>query len=714
MGSAKFHQKCKGRTSTLAAFKLSEEIADWQALMSQYLVRRTRRFVIDNYAKTDDDKRSYLEFTNGNNFYFPKRTAKPIEREISVDDPAYEMASEETLDSVNALRLPRYSIGSYIHEQFMPSNKGEQDLAADLRKSAQGNLIGFTRITMFKRLSSSGPAFLATLKRHRLRNNVAAYALQNNLPLPLGSVTNTIWVDEANQEQDEQARYLGLFNNTETPAEVAYNKLRTKNPKATRWAPPTMFTTELLADLNSDTATVTEMLNRFGNWQPHKDGKLNKLTDLLTKKFSKEKVIIFTEAADTAHYVAKQLKQRGVQALEVVTGETENPTLISQRFSPNSNPVTHNTSPQPPELQILVSTDVLSEGQNLQDAHIVINYDLPWAIVRLVQRAGRVDRIGQMASEVLVYSWVPAKSVDKTIALRKRILKRLGQNARLLGSDEQFFGTSDEEKVLKNMYNEQASFGLEQIDEVEFQEVDPVSMAYEIWRHACENHPELAKQAESLPNVVYSTKHTTIDTPDSGVLVHSQTITGTDTFAFINTAGEGQRVVPQEAMRIAQCEPNTHAVTRLDNHHDLTVAALTHGGPLKVAAGSTIFALHGVRKKVWDRLHKEMDTFSDNLLFTKQDLSAAHDAINAHPLREDATHRLANALKDRTTADLAALLVDLHQKEQLSFQPSGNPENQEPTIICSQALRPPPDPEHDQNHHHDPQHLPEPESPDHA
>ena len=70
---------------------------------------------------------------------------------------------------------------------------------------------------------------------------------------------------------------------------------------------------------------------------------------------------------------------------------------------------------------MLISTDVLSEGQNLQDCSIVVNYDLPWAIIRLVQRAGRVDRIGQKAERVFCYSFLPAEGVERIIDLRGRV-----------------------------------------------------------------------------------------------------------------------------------------------------------------------------------------------------------------------------------------------------------------------------------------------------
>ena len=79
---------------------------------------------------------------------------------------------------------------------------------------------------------------------------------------------------------------------------------------------------------------------------------------------------------------------------------------------------------------MLIATDVLSEGQNLQDAHVVVNYDLPWAIIRLIQRAGRVDRIGQQAERVLLYSFFH-ESVDTVLSLRRRISARLTANAGL-------------------------------------------------------------------------------------------------------------------------------------------------------------------------------------------------------------------------------------------------------------------------------------------
>ena len=719
IGAANFELLCEGQTSNLAAFKRSDHLKDWQSLMSQYLVRRTRRFVEDNYARQDDDGRRYLEFGTGKRFYFPKRTAIPEPRVLTPDDPAFLMASDETLDSIRDLMLPRYRLGDYLDREFAPSEAGEAQLVDDLENSSRGNLAGFTRVTMFKRLSSSGPAFLATLRRHRLRNMVAAHALESGLPVPVGSVDNSLWaaeVDSDPEANDETGDVVGgvagggavggavggvggvvgggaghetgdvtggetaMFDSVEEPAASAYAKLRVKDPKPIRWATPQMFRPSLLDDLRHDTEVITEMLDRFGMWDADRDQKTAALERLLVERYPYDKVLIFTEAADTANYVYEELLRRGVADIGVVTGDSENPTALAQRFSPVSNSVGSGGSSGLDELRVLISTDVLSEGQNLQDAHIVVNYDLPWAIVKLVQRAGRVDRIGQNSPEVLVYSLLPAASIDEEIALRDRIRRRLGENAQLLGSDEEFFGDATERQVISGVYDESSPYQPAGADEV-----DPVSMAYEIWRHATEAYPELAQRVAALPNVVYSTKQSSDAAADSGVLVHTQVVAGADAFGFVEPSGDERRVTPQEALRMAECEPDTPPVERLADHHDLTAAAL--GGPLKAPTGRATGALQGVRGKVWRRLHEQMDRFKDNLLFSKADLARAHDAINERPLYEAATHRLSKAARDRSTDDLAALVVELHNDGRLCVPASPEGAGAAPIIVCTMGFR---------------------------
>ena len=104
----------------------------------------------------------------------------------------------------------------------------------------------------------------------------------------------------------------------------------------------------------------------------------------------------------------------------------------------------------------MIATDVLSEGQNLQDSHVVVNYDLPWAIIRLIQRVGRVDRIGQKAEKILCHSFLPADGVERIIILRGRVRNRLRENAEVVGADEAFFEDEDDPQTIINLYNERS------------------------------------------------------------------------------------------------------------------------------------------------------------------------------------------------------------------------------------------------------------------
>src|SRR5262249_37108891 len=154
-----------------------------------------------------------------------------------------------------------------------------------------------------------------------------------------------------------------------------------------KWLRPSLMNKHLEHDLLADARNLLTVLTTCGVWDASKDAKLNALATLLTQQHPNEKVLIFTQFADTVRYLTEQLQKRGIQSLEGVTGDSEDPTDLAWRFSPGSNDKRDKVRPED-ELRVLVATDVLSEGQNLQDAAIVVNYDLPWAIIRLIQRAG--------------------------------------------------------------------------------------------------------------------------------------------------------------------------------------------------------------------------------------------------------------------------------------------------------------------------------------
>lgn len=203
-----------------------------------------------------------------------------------------------------------------------------------------------------------------------------------------------------------------------------------------------------------------------------------------------EKVIVFTQFADSVRYITDNLKASNITNVAEVTGQSKDSTEITGRFSPVSNNKRDKVSPQD-ELRVLIATDILSEGHNLQDCAIIVNWDLPWAIIRLIQRAGRVDRIGQNAEKILCYSFLPAEGVEKIINLRGRLKQPLQENAEVVGSDEVFF-EDDNKQIILDLYNEKSSI----LDGEDDTEVDLTSEAFQIWKKATDENQALKKIIE--------------------------------------------------------------------------------------------------------------------------------------------------------------------------------------------------------------------------
>ena len=612
----------------------------------------------------------------------------PRRRAVSVTyqpGPDAAIASEETLDDINALELPRYRLIKYLAKNADKRDDLSRDESAAIktwREQPQRNLnlIGFARTLIYKRLGSSGPALIATLRRHRLRNDILLLAIGRGWDLP--TMSGSVAVEPSPTDIDDGAGDEELPVDTDgraADAEAAYARLiESDKVKLLR---PLLFTDELAETLRSDNSLIGRILDRIGEWDQSHDTKLDALADLACGEHGSEKVVVFTEYADTATYMAAALAERGIDSVEAVTGSDANPTLAARRFSPLSNASLGGKPKGAGPIRVLVSTDVLSEGQNLQDARVVVNYDLPWAVVRIVQRAGRVDRIGQTADEVVVASMLPPGGVEEVIGNHRRIRERLDANAVVFGGGERFFGTDDEEAALRDaIYNEDPP------DE-SADEVDVVSMAYEIWRTAQRDHPDKAAEAEALPNVVYSTLAKTAHADEPGVLVHIQTDDEINAFALSPASGSPPRAVAaREALRIASCEPDTPAAATLEEHHELLAAAFN--GPLRFPAAAARGQLSGVRSRCWNRLrgflNSDTQQTQGNLLWEPTTLDSALDALYQRPLLRDAREKIATALQEHSDDNLAALVADIHSRNELCVPEAA--EIAPPHIICSMGL----------------------------
>lgn len=683
MGEYEFLRKCDGKPNTLRAFKLSEEDVDWQRLLSYFLIRRTRRFIRDNYAHFDEDrKRHYLLFANGEKNYLPDRVPRPLSYKVSKQDPASVMESPKVLQAIDDLKLPRYQLNSYFIYNL--PNLTEEDLSTiDNLNRSGGNLIGFTRSMLMKRLGSSGAVFMMSIQRHLIRNHLYMYAIDNRLKLPIGSFSESGFdlsedISEFEfdmEEVDSNANPIQV--NWREVANKYFKNLQIRSPKNVSWLSSELFTAKLRQDLQKDSDLLEELIKKFGVWDQSKDSKLEALFNLVTDIHPREKILIFSEYAETALYIEETLKSRGIRQIASVTGNSEDPTVLARRFSPmsNSNVPGRSLSDQE-EIRILVATDVLSEGQNLQDCSIVVNFDLPWAIIRLIQRAGRIDRIGQKADRVLVYTFLPTDGVNAVLQLRERVAERLKKNASIFGADDKFLNTPGESQLIKGLFDETAEFPEEQNEGP----VDFASEAYEIWKAAERDHPELAKKAINLPAVSYATAKVSFDDKrKSGVLLYTLSNFGYDRIGFSDDEGNVVRISPHEALKTTTFDVDDHGVVRREDHFEKIARIVSDS--FENDLSSLEGQLSGVRRRVYEKLRILLAEREGTLFEVTKEVTEAVDSLFKYPLSEYGKQALARSLKDRQSDDLLALVVTLYNEGRLVIESTSAVEDVQ--IVCS-------------------------------
>jgi hypothetical protein len=334
---------------------------------------------------------------------------------------------------------------------------------------------------------------------------------------------------------------------------------------------------------------------------------------------------------------------------------------------------------------VLIATDVLSEGQNLQDAAILVNYDLPWAIIRLIQRAGRVDRIGQKAEQILCYSFLPADGVERLIQLRTRVRQRLKENAEVVGTDESFFEDEDERTDLLNLYNEKAGI----LDGEADTEVDLASYAYQIWKNAIDANPALLKAIPELPSVVYSTKaYAPTEARPNGVLVYLRTAQGNDALAWADKTDASVTQSQFEILKVAACLPDTPAMTRQEEHHAMVAKGVELIAAEEKQVGGQLGRPSGARFRTYERLKRHADKVKGSL-FDLPELGKAIEEIYRFPLRQSATDALNRQMKTGISDEkLAELVMALREEDRLCLV-QDDTQSGEPQIICSLGLAAP-------------------------
>ena len=238
--------------------------------MKLYMIRRTRTFIKDNYAKLDTARnRKYLTFSDGSKSYFPDRIPKkaPFKIDESNADDQYAMLySSKVVDAINGLNLPRYGLGNYVepHPENPPTS-AEDKIIKDLSQAGK-RLMGFCRTNFFKRLESSGFAFLLSICRHIVRNHIYIHALENDLPLPIGKQASDLvetdfyniddrdiedlntefFNDEVTDKNEPELKIAMDVLDFEKKAKQIYKQYETLHKSKFRWLKSNLFIKKLI------------------------------------------------------------------------------------------------------------------------------------------------------------------------------------------------------------------------------------------------------------------------------------------------------------------------------------------------------------------------------------------------------------------------------------------------------------------------------------
>ena len=357
---------------------------------------------------------------------FPNR-AKP-ENLHPPSDAMGEISYDDLHDRIGQFRLAVYTPSEYVID------KAELDAEKKKYRFDQRDrerwLIGMMRVNLLKRLESSVHSFALTTGRILEKMD----ALEDRIDAWQRRGEHLVLDIEPDDDEDDEEFTLGKGR-----------RYRLDKLDLNRWR----------ADLREDRNIFEEIHTRAKRVTVERDAKLTRLREILRRKVAEapkdkdgrpnRKALVFTTFSDTARYLYDQIAEWARVELDahvaLVTGGSGNrSTLGDSQFADilgSFAPMAQEWGKDKEEIDILIATDCLSEGQNLQDCDLVVNYDIHWNPVRLMQRFGRIDRLGSRNRKVCMTNFWPTENLDRYLDLKNRVEARMAlADATATGSDD--------------------------------------------------------------------------------------------------------------------------------------------------------------------------------------------------------------------------------------------------------------------------------------
>ena len=328
-----------------------------------------------------------------------------------------------------SLGLPVYRDMLYMHRYYdkTPDELREFKLSREdsFKLRSQMSIHNFIRVSYLKRLESSPSALLISIGRYRDRLNEFGRMLEQ------GKLLRVKDIDALRSQAEDKDDTLseGIESEYVDITDVTHNIEGLKED--------IRLDLQLINVIESCVRVIADDDKKLEQFAAH-------LTRLQHTQPAGKKVLVFSFYADTVDYLQKKLPEITGDAINAqnaafVSGRTKNQVEdYTRRFAPNAK--NHELTPFETELDYMISTDVLSEGQNLQDCGVLINYDLHWNPVRMIQRNGRINRLGSPFDKVYVYNMHPAHQLEQYLRLVQRLNQKIDLIRNSVGTDQPILG----------------------------------------------------------------------------------------------------------------------------------------------------------------------------------------------------------------------------------------------------------------------------------
>jgi superfamily II DNA or RNA helicase len=389
-------------------------------LLEEVAVRRSRHDI-----RRRQEEGEVITLPGYGEIRFPRRELEAVHYDLT---STYDGFYAEVAAAIEALTLVSYNVEQY---------RREKDRLSELVEVRNNALIGIMKTTLLKRLESSLAAFETSVRRAAtFQQRFFDVLVKEGRLLDSPGYRKILALEEEGDEADVEALIADL-----PEVSIADYDL-----------------TAIRRSLENDLALFEGVLRRLKKIRTAderaRDGKLSAVKARLAELLAAgEKALLFSYYRDTAFYLFQALQAdaewqatAGQPSFDLITGSTppEARAVLVQRFAPRANAPDLASAEMPrvegEELDLLISTDVLSEGQNLQDAAVLVNYDLHWNPVRMIQRAGRIDRLGSLHESLRIVNVFPEEGLEELLRLVTRLQKRIQDIDRTVGLDASVLG----------------------------------------------------------------------------------------------------------------------------------------------------------------------------------------------------------------------------------------------------------------------------------